>query len=90
MEKVVSIVAVAALSVVFVSCGPSKDELEAHEKAKADSVAAVLQQRIDSLVKAVNTEPVNPDMIAAVAQAQADSLAKVAEAEATAAASKKR
>jgi regulator of protease activity HflC (stomatin/prohibitin superfamily) len=65
MKKVLSIVAVAALSAAFVSCGPSKEELEAREKAKADSIAAVAQAQADSLAKVAEAE-------AAAAQAQAD------------------
>lgn len=56
MKKVLSIVAVAALSVAFVSCGPSKEEIEAKEKMKADSVAAVAQQQADSLAKVAEAE----------------------------------
>jgi len=56
MKKVLSIVAVAALSVAFVSCGPSKEELEAKEKAKADSIAAVDQQKADSAAAVAATE----------------------------------
>ena len=52
MKKVLSIVAVAALSVAFVSCGPSKEELEARAKAVADSTAAVAQAQADSLAAA--------------------------------------
>ncbi len=37
MKKVLSIVAVAALSVAFVSCGPSKEELATKAKASEDS-----------------------------------------------------
>ncbi|MBC7695568.1 MAG: hypothetical protein H7141_09000 [Burkholderiales bacterium] len=56
MKKVLSIIAVAALSVAFVSCGPSKEEIEAKEKAKADSVAAVAQAQADSLAKVAESE----------------------------------
>ena len=56
MKKVLSIVAVAALSAAFVSCGPSKEEIEAREKAKADSVAAVAQAQADSLAKVAEAE----------------------------------
>ena len=56
MKKVLSIVAVAALSGAFVSCGPSKEEIEAREKAKADSVAAVAQAQADSLAKVAEAE----------------------------------
>jgi hypothetical protein len=51
MKKVLSIVAVAALSVAFVSCGPSKEELAAKAKAQEDSIAAVAQMAADSLAK---------------------------------------
>jgi hypothetical protein len=56
MKKVLSIVAVAALSVAFVSCGPSKEELEAKAKAQADSIAAVAQAQTDSLAKVAEAE----------------------------------
>lgn len=49
MKKVLSIVAVAALSAAFVSCGPSKEEMEARAKAVSDSTAAVAQHEADSL-----------------------------------------
>jgi hypothetical protein len=45
MKKVLSIVAVAALSAAFVSCGPSKEELAAKQKQTEDSLAAVAQQQ---------------------------------------------
>ena len=51
MKKVLSIIAVAALSAAFVSCGPSKEELEARAKTVADSTAAVAQAQADSLAK---------------------------------------
>ena len=38
MKKVLSIVAVAALSAAFVACGPSKEEIEAKEKAKGNKI----------------------------------------------------
>jgi hypothetical protein len=41
MKKLFSIIAVAALSATFVACGPSKEEIAAREKAKADSITAV-------------------------------------------------
>ncbi len=51
MKKVLSIVAVAALSAAFVSCGPSKEELEAKAQKAADSAAAAVQAQTDSLAK---------------------------------------
>jgi hypothetical protein len=52
MKKVLSIVAVAALTAAFVACGPSKEEIEAREKAKADSIAAVEKSKQDSIAAA--------------------------------------
>ena len=52
MKKVLSIVAVAALSVAFVSCGPSKEEMEKREQAKQDSIAAVEKAKQDSIAAA--------------------------------------
>jgi|JI10StandDraft_1071094.scaffolds.fasta_scaffold109551_4 hypothetical protein len=56
MKKVLSIVAVAALSAAFVSCGPSKEELAAKQKQTEDSLAAVAQQQADSLAKVAEAE----------------------------------
>ena len=65
MKKVLSIVAVAAcLSVAFVSCGPSKEEIEATEKKKTDSIAAVEKAKQDSIAAA--------DALAAQAKEAAD------------------
>ncbi len=73
MKKSISILAVAVLATsMFVACGPSKAEIEAKEKAKADSLAEVVKQ--DSIAKAA-------EAAAAVAKAQADSLAQVAKAD---------
>ena len=52
MKKVLSIIAVAAISATFVACGPSKEEMEAKEKLKADSIAAVEKQMQDSIAAA--------------------------------------
>ncbi len=72
MKKVLSIVAVAALSAAFVSCGPSKEEMEARAKVVEDSTAAVAQVQADSLAKvAADAEAA----VAAAATAAADSLA---------------
>lgn len=38
MKKVLSIFAIAGLATAFVACGPSKEELEAKEKARQDSI----------------------------------------------------
>lgn len=82
MKKVLSIVAVAALSAAFVSCGPSKEEIEAREKAKADSIAAVAQAQADSLAKVAEAEAAAAAEAAAKMQADstrmADSVAAAA------------
>ena len=52
MKKVLSIIAIAATSAVFVACGPSKEEMEAKEKAKQDSIAAVEKAKQDSIALA--------------------------------------
>ena len=71
MKKVLSLIAVAALTATFVACGHSKEELEAAEKAKADSISAVaLADSLANVAKA--------DSIAAVEKAAADSLAAAA------------
>ena len=58
MKKVFSIIAVAALTATFVACGPSKEELEAAEKAKADSIAAVEKAAADSLAAAAAADSI--------------------------------
>ena len=80
MKKSISILAVAALATsMFVACGPSKAEIEAKEKAKADSAAEVA--KADSIAKADEAmkmaEAAKADSIAQVAKA--DSLKKVEE-----------
>ena len=85
MKKVLSIVAVAALSVAFVSCGPSKEEIAAKAKAQEDSIAAVAQIATDSLAK---VQADADAMAAAAAAATADSLAVIAKADSIAAAAK--
>lgn len=52
MKKVLSIVALASLSVAFVACGPSKEEMEKIEQAKQDSIAAVEKTKQDSIAAA--------------------------------------
>ncbi len=78
MKKVFSIVTVAALTVAFVNCGPSKEELAAKEQAKQDSIAQVA--KADSMAKA--------EAEAAAAARVADSLRQVAVADSIAKASK--
>ncbi len=65
MKKVLSIVAVAVLSAAFVSCGPSKEEMEAKLKLSADSTAAAEQVKADSLARVAEAE------MAAAAEAMA-------------------
>jgi hypothetical protein len=72
MKKVLSIVAVAALSAAFVACGPSKEEIEAREKMKADSIAAIEKAKQDSIAQA---EAAAQEAAAAAEKAKADSTA---------------
>lgn len=53
MKKVLSIVAVAAMTMAFVACGQSKEELEKIEQLKQDSIAAVEKAKQDSMAAAV-------------------------------------
>lgn len=83
MKKVLSILAIAALSATFVACGPSKEQIEATEKAKQDSIAAVDKMKQDSIA-AVEAEAIKVGEMAAAAEKskadsihKADSLAKV-------------
>lgn len=52
MKKVLSLIAVAAMTTAFVACGPSKEELEKREQAKQDSIAAVEKAKQDSIAAA--------------------------------------
>ena len=52
MKKVLSLIAVAAISTAFVACGPSKEEMEKREQAKQDSIAAVEKAKQDSIAAA--------------------------------------
>jgi len=82
MKKVLSMVAVAALSIAFVSCGPSKEEIEKKEKEKADSIASVEKAKQDSIanVEAMAAQAKEAQEAAEKAKADstrtADSLAK--------------
>lgn len=52
MKKVLSIIAVAAMTTAFVACGPSKEEMEKREQLKQDSIAAVEKAKQDSVAAA--------------------------------------
>jgi len=53
MKKVLSVVAVAAVSASFVACGPSKEEMEKRDKDRKDSIAAVEKTKQDSIAAAI-------------------------------------
>ena len=53
MKKVLSIIAVAAITTAFVACGPSKEEMEKRDQLKQDSIAAVEKAKQDSMAAAV-------------------------------------
>ncbi len=82
MKKVLSIIAVAALSTAFVSCGPSKEEMEKREKEKSDSIAAVEKAKQDSIAAAeaenarMAEEAANMEKMRMDSARVADSLAK--------------
>jgi ABC-type uncharacterized transport system auxiliary subunit len=86
MKKVLSIVAVAALSVAFVACGPSKEDLEKIAKQKQDSLESVEKARQDSIAAAEAEAAMAEEK--AKMQAKADS-ARVADSLATAKGKKK-
>ena len=48
MKKVLSIIAIAAMSTAFVSCGQSKEEMEKRKQLQEDSIAAVEKAKQDS------------------------------------------
>ena len=83
MKKVLSIIAVAALSTAFVSCGQSKEEIEKRQKEQSDSIAAVEKAKQDSIaaVEAENAKMAEEAMAAEKMKADsirmADSLAKL-------------
>jgi hypothetical protein len=66
MKKVFSIIAIAAVSAVFVACGPSKEDMEKKAQFTADSIRVA-----DSIANASAAEEL------AKQQAAADSAAKV-------------
>ncbi len=70
MKKVLSLIAVAAMSTAFVACGPSKEEMEKREQAKQDSIAAVEKAKQDSIAAAAAAEQA---AVEAAAKAKADS-----------------
>jgi len=65
MKKVLSVIAIAALSASFVACGPSAEE-QAAAQAKADSLANAIKEAFSA--SAVDTAaPAVVDTAAAVA-----------------------
>jgi hypothetical protein len=50
---VLSIIAVAAMSTAFVACGPSKEELEKRAQDQQDSIAAVEKAKQDSIAAVI-------------------------------------
>lgn len=74
------ILPVALMAVMVVSCGPSQEEVEAREKAVADSTAAYTAQIEAEAAAAAEAEAA--EEAAAIEQAKADSVA-AAEAAAT-------
>ncbi|MBS1651679.1 MAG: hypothetical protein JSU07_06675 [Bacteroidetes bacterium] len=82
MKKVLTLITAATITAAFVACGPSKAEIEAKEKAKADSTRVADSLAGVEKMKA-EAEKRAQDSIAAAAEkmktdsiAKADSLAK--------------
>ena len=71
MKKVLSIIAVAAMTTAFVSCGPSKEEMEKRKQAQEDSIAAVEKAKQDSIAAAAAMA--EQAAMEAAAKAKADS-----------------
>ena len=71
MKKLFSIIAVAALSTVFVACGPSKEEIAATEQKIADSLATIDTARIADSTAAADA--LAAEAVAAEAARVADS-----------------
>lgn len=79
MKKTLALLVVAAFSATIISCGPSAEEKAAAEKARQDSLNAVMEkQAADSMVA---VEKARQDSIAAATEkATADSIAAAEEA----------
>jgi hypothetical protein len=77
MKKVLSIVAVAALT-SLVACGPSAEELAKKEQMKQDSIAkaTAMADSLARVVEAAKADSVAKAAVMADSVAKADSLAK--------------
>lgn len=64
MKKVLSVIAIAALSASFVACGPSAEE-KAAEQAKLDSAANALKDAFGQLGAALDSAAATVDTAAA-------------------------
>ncbi len=74
MKKVLFLTAIAALA-TMVACGPSKEEVEAKEKARRDSIAADSTKQADEARAAAVADSTNrAQMEADAAKRTADSL----------------
>jgi hypothetical protein len=72
MKKVLSVFVIAGM-VALIACGPSAEEKAAKEKAKADSIAAVL--KADSIAMAEKEKAVADSVAAAALKFKQDSIA---------------
>jgi hypothetical protein len=63
MKKVLSFTAIAALAASIVACGPGKEEMEAKEKAKRDSIMADSTKRADEARMQWVTDSTNKAMM---------------------------
>ena len=71
MKKVLSLIAIVAISATFVACGPSKEDMEKAEKAKQDSIA-IADSTANADAAAKLAEQAIADSTAMAEQAKAD------------------
>ena len=79
MKKLLLSAAIVATT-MFVACGPSAEEIAKKEKATADSLAKVEEEKMQAEAEAMAAKATADSLaMAAQAQATADSLAKAEE-----------
>ena len=75
MKKVLSVLVIAGMA-ALIACGPSAEEKAAKEKAKADSIAAVV--KADSIAMAEKEKAFADSVAAATLKMKEDSIAAAA------------
>ncbi|HEY1039681.1 MAG TPA: hypothetical protein VGF30_09770 [Bacteroidia bacterium] len=72
MKKVLSLIAIAAVSATFVACGPSAEEIEAAKKKTEDSIR-IADSTANAAAAAQLAEQAKADSIAKAEMMKADS-----------------